>query len=132
MSQALCFKSGSGDPATKSSVSATWCHTAPGSASTTEVYLPLRCPREARSQLQHPAAWVREACGAGAGLPAAGETQAGTNVPLRTRCSEQPRALTRLHARVAALRRESKRAGAGTKVRRNWGWGADSHPWDKF
>lgn len=46
MSQALCFKSSSGDPATESSILATWCHTAPGSASTAEVYLPLRCPRE--------------------------------------------------------------------------------------
>lgn len=126
------FKSGSGDPATESSVSATWCHTAPGSASTTEVLPSPPLPSRSAFPTAASRCRVREGSGAGAGLPAAGEAQAGTNVPLRTRCSEQPRVATRLRACVAALRRESQGAGAGTKVRRSWGWAADSHPWDKF
>lgn len=55
MSQALWFESSSGEQATQSSISGTWCRTAPGSAGTTELYLPLCCAQEARSQLQHPA-----------------------------------------------------------------------------
>jgi len=58
MSQASQSESSSGKPATQSHVSAPRCHTAPSSASTTEVCPPLHRPQEARSHLQHPSGRV--------------------------------------------------------------------------
>lgn len=100
MSQASWFKSSSGEPATKSSVSAAWCHTVPGSAGTTEYTFPFAALKNYVPNCsiplaeRHPgpvdARRAREVSGAGAGVPAAGEAQAGMNGFLQAQRSGQP------------------------------------------
>lgn len=100
----------------------------------TEVYLSLRCPREACLQLQQSSrintCRVRETSRAGAGVQVAREGQAGTNMPLQAWCLEQPQVpspeeLTRatlgfaaayLLLGMAVLQDEGKQFGAETKL----------------